>query len=174
MEPAGVPPVGGDQLAPPGFQTPEQIAQGLTTNAQNPQPGVSRPVGAESQPPGRRQPSLVPGLPNPLPLFTNLLPGPSRPPQLQQPHVQPPFDMPPLVPHGFNGPATLQPVLNGVVIGHTSTGMPWFAVPAMTMPWQVPPRPPASTPANTIGPITLADPRDGSVHDRHLGGNKGG
>ena len=155
MEPAGVPPVGGDQLAPPGFQTPEQIAQGLTTNAQNPQPGVSRPVGAESQPPGRRQPSLVPGLPNPLPLFTNLLPGPSRPPQLQQPHVQPPFDMPPLVPHGFNGPATLQPVLNGVVIGHTSTGMPWFAVPAMTMPWQVPPRPPASTPANTIGPITL-------------------
>ena len=68
MEPAVVPPVGGDQLAPPGFQTPEQIAQGLTTNAQNPQPGVSRPVGAESQPPGRRQPSLVPGLPNPLPL----------------------------------------------------------------------------------------------------------
>ena len=66
------------------------------------------------------------------------------------------FDMPPMVPPGFNGPATLNPVLNGVVIGHTSTGMPWFAVPAIPMPWQVPPRPPTSTSANTFGPITLS------------------
>ena len=89
-------------------------------------------------------------------MLTNLLPGPPRPPQLQQPHVQPMFDMPPMVPPGFNGPATLNPVLNGVVIGHTSTGMPWFAVPAIPMPWQVPPRPPTSTSANTFGPITLS------------------
>ena len=174
MEPAGVPPVGGDQLAPPGFQTPEQIAQGLTTNAQNPQPGVSRPVGAESQPPGRRQPSLVPGLPNPLPLFTNLLPGPSRPPQLQQPHVQPPFDMPPL-----HGAARLQrssnPAARAQRCGHR-THQHRYAMVRRTGDDHAlaGTTPSAGVYAGEHNRADHPDPRDGSVHDRHLGGHKGG
>ena len=155
MDPAGVP-VDGAPTPPPGFQTPEQRGRGPQTNIQNLQPGAPRPVGPDSQPPGLGPPNVAPGFLNSPPMLTNLLPGPPRPPQLQQPHVQPMFDMPPMVPPGFNGPATLNPVLNGVVIGHTSTGMPWFAVPAIPMPWQVPPRPPTSTSANTFGPITLS------------------
>ena len=69
-------------------------------------------------------------------------------------YMPPPIEDPPPLPPGFIGPATLQPILNGVVIGHTAIGNPWFAVPATPMPWATPSRP--STTPTATGLIQLS------------------
>ena len=70
--------------------------------------------------------------PNPTPPGTAL-----QPPSLLQPtpHLQssprplPQAEFAPAIPPGFQGPATLHPILHAAVIGYTSDGRPWFAAP---------------------------------------------
>ena len=76
-----------------------------------------------SQPPQGRPP-----LPDSGPWHWN---GTSWVPNVQFRPINPSPELPPQVPHGFEGPANLQPILNSAVIGFTTDGRPWFARPSL-------------------------------------------
>ena len=127
---------------PAGFNTPNQEGR---LGPQGP-PGYP-PPGVTPTPAGSTNLSTLPGI-NTLTGVPGNSFGVVRPPQffqpiatslqgLQQPPPRPPqvLEPPPLLPPGFLGPPTRQPTLNSVVVGMTSNGDPWFAVPARGLAW---------------------------------------
>ena len=127
-----------------------------------------RPPGYLSFPPPGVTPTPAGSAAQDIPAstFPNPTAGMLRPPQffqpiqsLQQPPSRleplPPFEPPPLLPPGFLGPPSLLATLNSVVIGMSSNGDPWFAVPAHPMPWNTPQRPPTPT-SSAARPTTLS------------------
>ena len=90
---------------PYALATMSQPPQGLWANPGVPwvQPPNPTPPGTAPQPPSQSQPT----------------------PQLQSsPQPVPPAEFAPAIPPGFQGPATLHPILHAAVIGYTSDGRP--------------------------------------------------
>ena len=150
-------------MPPPHQRGASQTPGELTTPNQE-----ERPPGYLSFPPPGVSPTPAGSAAQDIPAstFPNPTAGMLRPPQffqpiqsLQQPPSRleplPPFEPPPLLPPGFLGPPSLLATLNSVVIGMSSNGDPWFAVPAHPMPWSTPQRPPTPT-SSAARPTTLS------------------